>query len=73
MLSQDEALGWFLGLSRRAVPRPGARLASSCPQCLQIPLTPPAPCHRHCPSCARCQPPSHWEGSAPFIATSCPF
>lgn len=25
------------------------------------------------PSCARCQPPSHWEGSAPFIASSCPF
>lgn len=73
MLSQDEALGWFLGLSRRAVPTPGARLASSCPQCLQIPLTPPAPCRRHCPSCARCQPPSHWEGSAPFTATSCPF
>lgn len=48
MLSRDEAFGWFLGLSRRAVPALGARLASSCPQCLQIPLTPPAPCHRHC-------------------------
>lgn len=25
------------------------------------------------PSCTRCQPPSCWEGSAPFITTSCPF
>lgn len=38
MLSWGEALGSFLGLSR------GAQGQTS----LQIPLTPPAPCHRHC-------------------------
>lgn len=41
-MSRGEALGWFLGLSGRVVPVLEARLAFSCPQCLQIPLTPPA-------------------------------
>lgn len=38
MLSWGEALGWFLGLARGARGQTGS----------QIPLTPPAPCHRHC-------------------------
>lgn len=78
ILSQGEPLGWFLGLSRQAVPVLGARPASSCPQCLQIP--PDSPCSLPQallwvvpPNCTHCQPPFHWEGSAPFIATSCPF
>lgn len=51
---------------------------------LQLPPVPPDPPDTPCslpqallgvvsPSCTRCQPPSRWEGSAPFIATSCPF
>lgn len=40
ILSQGEPLGWFLGLSRQAVPVLGARPASSCPNASRSPLLP---------------------------------